>query len=302
MNKIQPIWASFRQAWWVLSGFFALVVLLGLSHKAHAELSSNLKIVSLDASATETIYALGKQSLLVGRDVTSKIPKEAEKLPSVGYVRALSAEGILSLNPNVILAPEDAKPRKVLDQLEEAGIRVVILPSSFDLAGVKQRIEMVGEVVGKTQQANELAQKVHDEVAQLQKELRASTQKLKSGLFLLGARKGNLMVSGRETRAHQLMEFAGIKNPAAETMKAYKPLTTEAALMFQPEVLVTFSHSLRMSGGENQVLDHPALAMTPAGKQGALVVIENSSLNFGPSLAKSVKSLHQAVYFPEKNK
>ena len=109
---------------------------LGLATPAAAAFPANARqpprIVSVGSSITEIVYALGAEKMLVGVDTTSLYPEEARKLPLVGYMRALSAEGVLSLKPTLIIATTAAGPAGALDQLKATGIEVMILPDLYD--------------------------------------------------------------------------------------------------------------------------------------------------------------------------
>jgi iron complex transport system substrate-binding protein len=102
------------------------------------------RIVSVGSALTEIFYALGAENLLVGVDTTSLYPPQAKSLPQVGYMRALSAEGVLSLKPTLIMATTGAGPASTLDQLKATGIEVVILPDRYDYDSVVKKIEAVG--------------------------------------------------------------------------------------------------------------------------------------------------------------
>ena len=121
MSKLDNLVKN-QQAWWLFVIFIALFVLLGASNPVH----SGQRLVTIDGSITEIVYALGEQHRLVGRDVTSNYPAEAQKLPNVGYMRQLSTEGVLSLQPDMVIVTSDAKPSKVLDQLQDSKVQVFV--------------------------------------------------------------------------------------------------------------------------------------------------------------------------------
>jgi iron complex transport system substrate-binding protein len=91
-----------------------LSIAAGSSAAGSAHADSLQRLVSVNGSVTEVVYALGAQGQLVGVDTTSKYPPETQKLPNVGYQRQLSAEGVLSLQPSLVLVTEDAGPPTAL--------------------------------------------------------------------------------------------------------------------------------------------------------------------------------------------
>lgn len=281
-----------KNARYLLSGLAFIVLILGFSHKAHAE-----RIITIDGSLTEIAYALDSKDLIVGRDVTSIYPAEAAKLPNVGYMRQLSAEGILSLNPTLVITTTDAKPQKVFDQLEGAGIKVVRLNNSFNVAGVYQKIEQVGQLLNKQAQAHTLIEQIKNQLSQVQKQVKEmAAANPQTAIFTMGMRNGNMMVAGSDTRADEMLRLAGMKNAPADLVKGYKPLTAEAAILYNPSYLITMQHAVKSSGGREKILNATAISLTEAGRQKNLVVLDNSFLTFGPRIGEAVLQLANQVY------
>ena len=106
------------------------------------------RIVSAGGSVTEIIYALGAESRLVAVDTTSNFPVSAENLPSVGYVRALSSEGMLSTRPTLILGEDDMGPPEVLSQLSSLGIELAVVPERWHGQGVLEKVRCIASIVG----------------------------------------------------------------------------------------------------------------------------------------------------------
>ncbi|KUJ71068.1 hemin ABC transporter substrate-binding protein [Thiomicrospira sp. WB1] len=278
---------------WFVALFCLIVLLFGFSHKANA----TDRIVAIDGAVTEIIYALDEADRLVGRDTTSTYPPEAESLPDVGYMRQLSAEGILSLKPNLIIATEDARPIRVLTQLKQAGITVHTLNNDYSAKGTRHKIQQVAGILGAEQAGERVIQQFDQQLSQARNQALAQRQKEgpQQAIFLLNIRGGNMMAAGRETRADTLMKLAGLENPARDAFKSYKPLSAEAAIDFNPDVIITFAHTLEAMGGKQALLNHPAIRLTQAGRQQNLVVIEGADLNFGPHLGQAVQTLSQKV-------
>ena len=102
------------------------------------------RIASVGGSITEIVYALGEEDKLAARDSTSVYPEAALKLPDVGYMRALSPEGVLSVNPTGILAVEGSGPRETIDVLKKASVPFITVPETYDHAGILEKIRVVG--------------------------------------------------------------------------------------------------------------------------------------------------------------
>ncbi len=295
--------AENRQAWpfLVLGGVFTAYAMLALlwlmTGTAHA--AEKPRVVAIDGSISEIVYALGKGDLMVGRDITTTYPEEAAKLPSVGYMRQLSAEGILSLKPTLVLATKDAKPQNVLTRLQDAGVHVEIVDNVYTPEGVEAKIKQIAEVLDAQTAGEQLAAKVRKSVedARVYVEKTVKQQgKPAKALFVLNMRGGNMMVAGKHSRADNMMQLAGIVNPAAEQFNGYKPLTAEAAVQYNPDYLLTMKHGVSSAGGKDEMLNAPAIQMTEAGKHKRLVVMDDGFLTFGPRLGEAIESLVQQVY------
>ncbi len=137
-------------------------------------ITSSERIVSLNGSTTEILFALGVGDKVVGCDASSSYPKGVkEQLPSVGYQYGLNAEGILSLNPTLIIGRDDVRPPQVVQQLRMAGVTVLLLkePRSFETA--KQRLLMIGKAVGREKKAEELMEALDVDIKKLETKLAA---------------------------------------------------------------------------------------------------------------------------------
>ena len=251
------------------------------------------RVVSVGGAVTEVVYALGAQARLLATDTTSLYPEAATQTPKVGYLRQLSAEGVLSLKPDAVIGSGEAGPAIVLEQLRTAGVRVELVPTTHDWAEVQNKVKMVGQVLGLQSQAQALVARLEQQWQATQAKVRQATQKPRA-LFIL-AHSGSPMVSGTGTAASALLEMAGVVN-AVQAFKGYRPLTAEAMAAAAPQVIVTSTQGVEALGGADAFWKRPELALTPAFAKRALVAMEASHLlGFGPRLPSAVAELHQRV-------
>ena len=127
------------------------------------------RIASVGGSVTEIVYALGEQDKLVARDSTSIYPDAALKLPDVGYMRQLSPEGVLSVNPSGLLVLEGSGPKEAIDVLKKASIPFITVPETYDHAGILEKIRVVGKAFDADEKAAELAAAVDADLAAVEK-------------------------------------------------------------------------------------------------------------------------------------
>ena len=118
------------------------------------------RILALGGSVTEIVYALGEEDRLIARDTTSTFPAPANDLEDVGYLRALSPEGVLSVDPTLIISEEGAGPPETIDVLRDAAIPFVTVPETYSREGILEKIRTVGAALDVPEKADELAAQI----------------------------------------------------------------------------------------------------------------------------------------------
>lgn len=273
---------------------------LALSFSVQADETTPMRVVSIGGALTEIVYALKAESQLVGVDTTSLYPEAATQLPQVGYQRQLSAEGVLSLKPDLVLVTEEAGPATVLEQIQAAGAKLVKLPSEYSAEGVMKKIQGVAEALNKTTEGKQLNDSFTTALAAVQAQL-ANTEQPKV-VFLLSMGKGSPMAAGGDTAAHAMIGLAGGKNAFAETHTGYKPVSTEAMIAANPDLLLVSKDTLTSLGGIDSALSAiPGLNLTNAGKHRRIVTLEGLHLlGFGPRLPQAASEL-AALFHTQSN-
>lgn len=288
----QPAMLSRRQhlQQWLALG--ALSAMAWLPHQAHA---ANRRMVCVGGALTEIVYALGASADLAGVDTTSLYPAAAQALPSVGYARTLSAEGILALAPSMVLATEDAGPSSVLRQLENAGIAVHILAANHQFEGLLQRIQKVGELTGRTQEASEFQVRLRSDWQGVRASVEAHSAVSPRVLFILSHSMSQIMVAGQETSADAMLRYAGARN-AMQGFSGFKPLTPESVIAAQPDIILLTDLGLKAVGSKAAILKLPGLTQTPAGRKQRIVSMETMLLlGFGPRLPLALRELDRSL-------
>ena len=206
------------------------------------QITDTSRILSIGGDVTEILYALGAGARIVGVDTTSQFPAEAlQKKQSVGYMRALSSEGVISVGASVILASQGAGPPEVVKTLKTTTVPYVEVSDNNSADGIVGKVRLIAKVVGADAEGEKLAQKVRDDFKVLA-ETRAKITKPVKALFVLAVQNGRAMVGGRNTSADAILTFAGATNVAAEAV-GFKPLPDEAIVALAPEVIVAMRRS-----------------------------------------------------------
>ncbi|EJZ17709.1 ABC transporter substrate-binding protein [Rhizobium sp. Pop5] len=255
------------------------------------------RLVSVGGDVTEIIYALGEESRLIARDTTSTYPQAALKLPNVGYMRALSPEGILAMNPTAIIAVEGSGPQEALAVLKNASVPFETVPSPFTRDGILAKIDRVGTLLGVPDKAKALEAKVAADldaaIADAGKRPEAERKRV---LFILSAKNGRIMASGTGTAADGIIQLAGAVN-AVGAFPGYKPLTDEAIVEAKPDLILMMDRGDGAGTRNEDLLAQPAIALTPAGEKKAIIRMDGIYLlGFGPRTAAAARELNAAIY------
>ena len=253
------------------------------------------RIASVGGSITEIVYALGEEDKLAARDSTSVYPEAALKLPDVGYMRQLSPEGVLSVNPTGILAVQGSGPRETIDVLKKASVPFITVPETYDHAGILEKIRVVGKAFGAEAKAAELSASVDADLAAAER-LTAGIPQKKRVLFILSMQGGKILASGSDTAASGIIEMAGAVN-AVEGYSGYKQLSDEAAILARPDIILMMDRGGGHGIAEAELFAHPAIAPTPAGQEKRLIRMDGAYLlGFGPRTAGAIRELATALY------
>lgn len=277
----------------------ALALTAGLCAAAPAQETKTFtdasRLVVIGGSLLEVVYALGQEDKIVARDTTGVYPPQAMALPDVGYMRSLSPEGVLAVNPSAMLVVEGAGPPEALDVLQKGSIEAITVPDGYSHEGVLTKVRMVGAALGVAAEAETLAAEL-DAQMQAAEALTAAIPEAdrKTVLFVISVQDGKIRAAGSGTAAHGIIGLAGGINPLAG-MQGYQTLNDEAILEANPDVI------LMMDNGQGDFTEslkaNAAMAATTAVQDEAILRIDGAFLlGFGPRTPAAVSELAAALY------
>jgi iron complex transport system substrate-binding protein len=256
------------------------------------------RIVPLNGDIAEIVFALGLGDRVVGVDTSALYPpRRVASLPKIGYQRTLSAEGILSLRPTVVIGTASAGPPNVIEQIRGAGVPVVIVPEIEELTAGPTKLRLVGQALGVPRRGAKLAAQVAGQIALAKKEAGRATSRPR--VAFLYVRGGPVqLIGGTETRSHSMIVAAGGIDAGAEAgIKGYQPITAEALVTARPDVLLLLSAGLDSIGGVNGVLELPGVAQTPAGRNRRVLAYDDLLLlGLGPRTGAALRSLVRGLH------
>ncbi|QND61009.1 heme/hemin ABC transporter substrate-binding protein [Mesorhizobium huakuii] len=252
------------------------------------------KIAAIGGSITEIVYALGEEKHLVARDSTSRYPKAAFALPDVGYMRALSPEGVLSVNPTGILALQGSGPKEAVDVLKKTSIPFIEVPEHFSHEGILEKVRIVGKALGVDARAELLAKELDAKLTAAEKQT-ASIKQRKRILFVLSIQGGKILAAGSDTAADGMVRLAGGVN-AVEGFSGYKQMSDEAIITARPDVILMMSNA-GLPVSDDELFGVPSVASTPAGAVRKVIRLDGGYLlGFGPRTAEAIHDLAVSLY------
>lgn len=248
------------------------------------------KLVTIGGDVTEIVYALGAGNELVARDSTSLRPKAVLALPDVGYMRQLNTEGILSMHPSMVLSSELAEPSLVLQQLSQNGVKVVRVPGTPSINTVPEKIEVIAAALNRQAEGEKLITTYRSQLSAIRHD--ALPVKM---LFVMSHGGMSSMAAGQNTAADAMITSVGAKN-AMQGFSRYRPLSQEGVIASAPDILLLTADGVKTLGGLDQVWKLPGVAMTPAGKNKRVLVLDDMSLlGFGLQTPAVMVQLRQAA-------
>ncbi len=254
-----------------------LLLLPTASTSASAQEKTAARIISTDAGVTDVLIALGMGEQLVGVDVTSQLPADI-KLPRLGYHRTLSAEGLLSLNPSLIIGSTHMGPPETIAALKTYPLTLMQLPVASDDKKLAENISQISELTDRQQQAQPLLKHIDNTMVLIQQQQVAAGTRI---AFLLHMEGRGLRLAGSGTTGSDIIRLLGGDN--AGEHNSYRSVSAEALLSLEPEVII-----IAAQNGEQTVAglmeSNPMLRYTPAGKQKKIIAVDSHLLVAGISL------------------
>lgn len=271
-----------------------LVAALALSAQAMA---APERIVSADGALTEIVHALGEGERLVGVDTTSQFPAEVTELPQIGYKRALSVEGVLSLNPDLLLMTDDAGPDTAVRQLDNSGLETMTFATEPTLEAVKGKVLGVAELLDKPEAGQSLWEGIQADVNAARVNSDSLDDPLRV-LFVLGLNDRSPLVGGLNTEADTMIRLAGGVN-VIESFAGYKPISPEAIAMTRADLVLMMERDEHATSA-SELFEKPGFAALPAAEGKRLIKQKGTLLlGFGPRIGEAVAWLNGALYAPE---
>jgi len=255
------------------------------------------RVISAGGSISEWLVAVGAEQQLVGVDTTSLHPLSLQALPSVGYQRQLAAEGVLTLQPQVLFGSDEMGPPPVLQQLRSAGVQIETLPVDANMLAVSQAVRRIGAVLARSEQAEQALSAFKQGVWQQQQKLALIDGAAPRVLLVFSVGHGNPLTAGSNTVGDWLIKQAGGENLAVHA--GFKALSSESMLALNPQVIIVVDRHNQGLAALESILSHAsALQYSDAVKNKRIVALDPTLLvgGLGPRLPEHIAQLMDAFY------
>jgi len=249
------------------------------------------RVVVLANGVAEIIQSLNAQSIIVGRDISSTEDSLAD-IPIVTSGHQVLPEKVIALKPDLVLIDASTGPKAAIETIKSAGITVIKTPESWSLKDLPIKVRAVGRAIGAQDQAEELVQQLNDS-------LNASVVKNSPRVAFLYLRGTSsvYLIGGTGSGADSLLAAIGAIDVGAQTLdRPFNTLTAESLAKLNPDVILVMSKGLQSVGGIDGLLKLPGVAQTGAGKNSAVIDVDDSLLlSFGPRTPSLVDALAKAI-------
>lgn len=260
------------------------------------------RIVSVSKQYTEFLYELGAEGDLVAVDVSSTYPPEARQLPTVGYHRALTSEGILSVRPTRILSggPGNMGPEGVVRQLEELKIPMIWWPVSNDLDGAKQLLREMGKAFNREARAESLIVAIDSGMSRVLSPAQAPKDTPSVAIIHYGRAANQYFLVSSKSTGGQLVRWAGGRMALEDTGRGMTRLTSpEVLAKSDPEVILMTDFGYDRLAGKEEILALPGVAATRAARNNRIFRIENHDINYyGPRTPDNIALIRTMIHQP----
>ena len=295
-----------------LPGYFSLCLCVSAAillsacsrfHNAQND-SRDARYVVISPIYNEIIWALGAQDKVVGVDLSTTYPPDVKKVQTVGYHRALSAEGILSLHPTAIIHDNNTGPPQVVQQFEQLNIPMKTFTAKNDgFDGTRALIREMGAYFHKEARAEELCKTLDDQRAASLEKVKQYTDRPRVAVIHFGRASNVYMVVGKGGGGDgggvsQMIELAGGQMALENTGRGMQRLESpELLAQANPDVILLTDVGYDRLGSMDQIKALPGVATSNAAKNGRIYRIEENVLNyFGPRSGENIEKVAAVIH------
>lgn len=262
---------------------------------SEVEVTDVSRIIPLTGSLAEVVFTLGLGDNVVARDIATTF-EDAADLPLITHAHDVSAEGVLSLEPTLVLADTATGPPEAIEQLRRAGVPIVVFDEAWSLEEMAPRVRAVAVALGVAEAGEALVGRTEAEIEQAR--LQAPPDPPRVAFLYLRGSAGVYLIGGDGAGADSMIEGVGAVDAGTEAgLTKFTPITTEALISAAPDAILVMTKGLESVGGVDGLVEIPGIAQTPAGRDRRVVAVEDGLLlNFGPRSGQALALIAEQLY------
>ena len=257
------------------------------------EVSSFSRIVALANGSAEIIDAMGYKKLIVGRDIAST-DDSLKSIPIVSTGHQIVPEKIIALQPDLVIIDESVGPQEAITAVRKAGIRVELIKEVWSVDEIRNKVSDIARLIGLPKNGEELTRKIKVTIDSASQKVSGSPRI--AFLYLRGG-SSIYLLGGKGSGADSMLNALGALDVgAAVSPIPFTPFTSESFAVENPEIILVMSKGLESVGGIDGLVALPGIAQTTAGKNRAIIAIDDSLLlSFGPRTPDLLLKLADAI-------
>jgi len=249
------------------------------------------RVVVLANGVAEIMNSLNARSIIVGRDISSS-EKALKDVPLATSGHQVLPEEVIALKPDLVIIDASTGPKAAIAQIESAGIRVVQTPESWTLEDISIKVAAVADAIGAPQQGALLNTAIKDAI-----QTSTLPNKPQIAFLYLRGTSSIYLVGGPGSGADSLISAIGAIDVGATSLpRPFNTMTAESLATLNPDLILVMTKGLESVGGVSGLLKLPGVAQTKAGKNQAIIDVDDSLLlSFGPRTPSLVVALGKKV-------
>ncbi|HVI45172.1 MAG TPA: ABC transporter substrate-binding protein [Chitinophaga sp.] len=257
----------------------------------------NTRIVCLAKQYNEVIYALGAEKNLVAVDLSSTYPPAIKALPTVGYHRALSAEGIISQEPTLVIHDNNVGPEQVMQQLEKMKIPMKTFADSvFTIDQDKAMIKELGAYFGKGPQADSLCRILDTQMNEALTNSKRYMDTPRVVIIHFGRAMNIYLAVTQKSTAAKMIGWAGGAIPIGGA-KGMQQVSAELIAQADPDVILLTDYGYDRLGSIEKIKELPGVSGTKAARSNRIYRVEEHDLIYlGPRTGANVLALQKMIH------
>ena len=251
------------------------------------------KVIALANGSAEIIDSMGFKDILIGRDIAST-DESLKSVPIVSTGHQLVAEKIIALQPELVIIDESVGPLDAIQTIRSTGIKVELINEVWSVGEISTKVGAISELIGTPLAGQSLADEIRSTISESAKAVEGSPR-----IAFLYLRGGNsiYLLGGKGSGADSLITaLGGVDVGAAISDTPFSAFSSESFANEDPEILLVMSKGLESVGGVDGLIALPGIAQTRAGKNRAVIAVDDSLLlSFGPRTPNLLIELADAI-------